>query len=468
MARLTPAIWASTICLVLALLWWRLPHPLLLPVLGLAIPAIWFALRWPFLMVLGFVTFSFFRLHEVFPQLYPLKIPLLFSLAAIGALVWHILLTGRIKPYWSPALSWLTAFFMMVSIGVLFASNRGEAIATWTGSYSKIYLMTLATAWLVRTPGDFALAVRTFVVAGCLVALVALYNKASGIGLVEGTRVTIGRELGSVLGDPNDLALVLLFPAGFSLSLLLNQGNGVGGRLLGGLGFALTAAAIIATQSRGGLLGVCAVSGLFAWQRVKSKTLLISMGMVALVVLFAAAGISDRASGGAAESGVDASAMGRIYAWQAAWGMALGHPLVGVGLSNFYYNYFFYSPHWDGLNHAVHSTWFGVLAETGFVGLALFIGMVTVTLRSCWRCQLAGMPPAVITAMQGVMASMVGFVISGSFLTQGFTWPIYLELALAVAAIKYVQQAVTEVKATTEDHQEATRLPAVPPKGARG
>ncbi len=229
MARLTPAIWASTICLVLALLWWRLPHPLLLPVLGLAIPAIWFALRWPFLMVLGFVTFSFFRLHEVFPQLYPLKIPLLFSLAAIGALVWHILLTGRIKPYWSPALSWLTAFFVMVSIGVLFASNRGEAIATWTGSYSKIYLMTLATAWLVRTPGDFALAVRTFVVAGCLVALVALYNKASGIGLVEGTRVTIGRELGSVLGDPNDLALVLLFPAGFSLSLLLNQGNGVGG-----------------------------------------------------------------------------------------------------------------------------------------------------------------------------------------------------------------------------------------------
>ncbi|WP_236095749.1 O-antigen ligase family protein [Aeromonas veronii] len=240
------------------------------------------------------------------------------------------------------------------------------------------------------------------------------------------------------------------------------------GAFAGGLGFALTAAAIIATQSRGGLLGVCAVSGLFAWQRVKSKILLISMGMVALLVLFAAAGISDRASGGAAESGVDASAMGRIYAWQAAWGMALGHPLVGVGLSNFYYNYFFYSPHWDGLNHAVHSTWFGVLAETGFVGLALFIGMVTVTLRSGWRCQLAGMPPAVITAMQGVIASMVGFVISGSFLTQGFTWPIYLELALAVAAIKYVQQAATEVKATAEDHQEATRLPAVPPKGARG
>lgn len=440
MGRLSHALWGLTATLLVAGLWWQLPHPLLLPVLGLAIPAIWFALRWPFLMVLGFVTFSFFRLHEVFPQLYPLKIPLLFSLAAIGALVWHTLLTGRIRPYWSQPLSWLTAFFIVVSIGVLFASNRGEAIATWTGSYSKIYLMTLATAWLVRRPEDFALAVRAFVVAGCMVALVALYNKSSGIGLVEGTRVTIGRELGSVLGDPNDLALVLLFPAGFSLSLLLNQ-NGLAGRILGAVGFVLVAAAIIATQSRGGLLGICAVGGIFAWQRVQSKTVLILCGTLALLVLFAAAGISDRASGGAAESGVDASAMGRLYAWQAAWGMALAHPLIGVGLSNFYYNYFFYSPHWDGLNHAVHSTWFGVLAETGFVGLTLFVGMVAVTLYRAWHCRLDGMPPAVVTAMQGVMASMVGFVISGSFLTQGFTWPIYLELSLTVAAIKYVRQA---------------------------
>ncbi|MDX7694972.1 O-antigen ligase family protein [Aeromonas dhakensis] len=453
MGRLSHALWGLAATLLVAGLWWRLPHPLLLPVLGLAIPAIWFALRWPFLMVLGFVTFSFFRLHEVFPQLYPLKIPLLFSLAAIGALIWHTLLTGRITPYWSQPLSWLTAFFIVVSIGVLFASNRGEAIATWTGSYSKIYLMTLATAWLVRRPEDFALAVRAFVVAGSMVALVALYNKSSGIGLVEGTRVTIGRELGSVLGDPNDLALVLLFPAGFSLSLLLNQ-NGLAGRILGAVGFVLVAAAIIATQSRGGLLGICAVSGIFAWQRVQSKTVLILCGTLALLVLFAAAGISDRASGGAAESGVDASAMGRLYAWQAAWGMALAHPLIGVGLSNFYYNYFFFSPHWDGLNHAVHSTWFGVLAETGFVGLTLFVGMVAVTLYRAWHCRLDGMPPAVVTAMQGVMASMVGFVISGSFLTQGFTWPIYLELSLAVAAIKYVRQARETEMAMAETERD--------------
>ena len=51
---------------------------------------------------------------------------------------------------------------------------------------------------------------------------------------------------------------------------------------------------------------------------------------------------------------------GGFYAWEAAVGMAIDRPLTGVGLDNFYYNYYFYSPHWDGLNHAVHSTWFGV------------------------------------------------------------------------------------------------------------
>ena len=35
-------------------------------------------------------------------------------------------------------------------------------------------------------------------------AIVTLMNKANGTDLVEGTRVTIGRTIGSVLGDPND------------------------------------------------------------------------------------------------------------------------------------------------------------------------------------------------------------------------------------------------------------------------
>ena len=78
-----------------------------------------------------------------------------------------------------------------------------------TGIYIKIMIMTFAICWLSRSPKDFVLASRLFILSGVLVACVALLNKSNGIGLVEGTRVTIGRDIGSVLGDPNDLSLVL-------------------------------------------------------------------------------------------------------------------------------------------------------------------------------------------------------------------------------------------------------------------
>ena len=69
---------------------------------------------------------------------------------------------------------------------------------------------------------------------------------------------------------------------------------------------------------------------IFGSRVIKSKALLVSIGVVALLGLFAVAGISGRASGGAAEAGIDESSMGRLYAWGAAWRMALARPLTGV------------------------------------------------------------------------------------------------------------------------------------------
>jgi hypothetical protein len=37
---------------------------------------------------------------------------------------------------------------------------------------------------------------------------------------------------------------------------------------------------------------------------------------------------------------------------------------------------------------------------------------------------------------QALIAGMAGFIVSGTFLTQGFTWPIYIMLALTVAVAR--------------------------------
>lgn len=428
---------ALSLCALLAIAWWLLPHPLVIVIAGLSPLAIYGVLRLPFVIILSFVIFSFCRIHEAFPFLNPLKIPQLLALGALFALGWHIVITGKIQPYWDKSFSWITTFFVLVFVGIFFATSRDIAITAFKDSYTKIIIMTYAIAWLTRSPKDFALSLYLLTLSGVAVAAVALFNKMNSIGLVEGTRVTIGRELGSILGDPNDLALVLMFPISFAASLMLNKGLGKTINVIGTISTLMLFSAVIATQSRGGLLGVMTVFGLMAYRRIESKLIFFGGGAIAAMALFVMAGISDRSSGGAAESGVDASAMGRIYAWQAAWGMALHNPLTGVGLKNFFSNYYFYSPHWDGLNHAVHSTWFGVMAESGILGIIVFIGMVAKLIIDATKStNLAAKlnAPAVITAAsEANLAAILGIAVSGTFLTQGYTWPIYVVGSLIIA-----------------------------------
>ena len=414
-----------------------LGHPLIAPAAGLAPIAIVIAFRSAFLLCVAFVIFSFFRIHEAFPVLEPFKIPQLLAMGTLAVLGWHIFITRRIEPFLTRELRVFLVFFALMTVGLMFASNRPIAITYWTGIYWKIAVMTLAIAWLLREPWHYRLLARLLVLAGAAVAVVAIQNKLAGIGLVEGTRVTIGRDIGSVLGDPNDLALVLLFPLAFALALVLHR-CGVVDRLLGVGGTVLIVWAIIATQSRGGLLGVLTVLGVFGLRTIKSKLLLAAIGVVALAGLFAVAGISERQSGGAHEEGIDESAMGRLYAWVAAWRMALADPLTGVGLNNFYANFFFYTPHWDGKNKAVHSTWFQVLAEAGFLGLIVFIVMIVVTVKAIRRVLRAfdadpATPPILRASAAAVLAGLAGFCIAGTFLTQAFTWPLYILIAITAS-----------------------------------
>jgi len=443
--RLWQITLAGTMSLATAITWYFLKHPVIPFIIGAAPLAIYFVLKKPFWICLFFILFSFFRLHEAFPVLMPFRIPQLIAIAALSTLGWHIFISNSIKYFISEEHKWFLVYFLIVTVGLVFAEYREGAIASWTGNYVKVAVMVFAISWLIQEKKDFGLAMRLIVICGIAIAIVALNNHANGIGLVEGTRVTIGRDIDSVLGDPNDLALVLLFPVSFALSMAFTKGVGGISRLLGFIGFILIVSGIIATQSRGGLLGITAIVGVFAFRKIPSKTVVLILGGLLLIFLVSIAGISDRSSGGASEEGIDESAMGRIHAWETAWNMAVSNPLTGVGLRNYTENYYAYTEFWDGKNHAVHSTWFEVLAETGFVGFITFLILFAVVLKSALRSvnrldelRTSGsdVSSEFYASAQGVLLGLFSFMVSGTFLTQAFTWPFYILLALTVA-IKY-------------------------------
>ncbi len=398
---------------------------------------------YPFELCLLFIVFSFFRLHEAFPVLIPFRIPQLLAITTLLSLAWHYFGTRRIQAYWSSELLIFIPFFIMCTVGVIFATDRAQAWTYWSGTYVKIAIMTFATAWLTREQHHFKRVNLAIVFAGLAIAYVTLYNKYNMIGLVEGTRVTISRDIGSTLGDPNDLSLILLFPLSFACALLVSKGIGRWQRILGLIATPMLVTAIIATQSRGGLLGLVAVFAVVGRYKIKSNITIIVLGFVGALALFAFAGISGRSSGGAGEEGIDASADGRLYAWGAAFKMALRYPIFGVGIHNFVLNYFDFSALHDGFNHEVHSTWFGVLAEAGFISFFLFITMVGLSIRTSIFTsrilELRGASIAIQAFSLASVAGLIGTCVSGSFLTQGFAWPFYIHIALVVALAHYAQ-----------------------------
>jgi putative inorganic carbon (hco3(-)) transporter len=84
-----------------------------------------------------------------------------------------------------------------------------------------------------------------------------------------------------------------------------------------------------------------------------------------------------------------------------------------------------------------HSTWFGVLGETGIAGFLVFATLLVMTvrssLRSVVRLDAAGASPRMRAVALGLLAALAGFCVAGSFLSQGFTWPFYTLLGLTVA-----------------------------------
>lgn len=456
-------VFALGMTLAVAGLWWVVQDPLVVAALCLAPIGAMVALRDPFPLCLGFIIFSFFRIHEAYPFLEPLKLPKMLALGTIGVLGVHFFFR-RIKPYWRPELKWLCWFFAHTTVAMFFSAGKPQAIAYWTDTFVKIFIMVFAIAWLTTTPKRFTLAAAGFTLAGIATSVIAISNALQGIGMVEGTRVTIGRENGSVLGDPNDLSLVLLFPLAFAVTLVCTRGVGFLNRLIGVVGFAVIVWAILCTQSRGGLLGIVSIMGLFGLRVIKSKVVLISIGTIGVMGLFAAAGISGRSSGGAGESGmVDESAQGRFNAWECAFWMAVDHPLWGVGIDNFRYNYYTYSTMlgtFEGLAKAVNSTWFAALAEGGFVGFWLFmmvtVGTVKAAFKVLKRMDMAlaagvAVPPAAFAMAAAMPAGMLSFIASGSFLTQAFTWPLYINVALTVAVAHYATTLGIDVDGQTPE-----------------
>ena len=416
----------------LTAVWMLVPMAVLPAAVPLALLGLLLAATRPAAVSIVFLSLTYFKLNEVSPALEPLSYGLsLGSALTTFALLWHLIFAQTIRLDFKGPHALVAVLWVFVSVGVLTAQDHQMAFQAWS-DYSKTLLLALAVLWFVTTETQIRLLVRLFVVGGAIISGCAIANGWSGVDLVEGTRAVAGE---GTLSNPNDLALILLLPLAFGAMLALTKGRSLD-RALGAAGSLVIVYAIILTQSRGGLLGILAVFAVIGGRYVKSKILRACLGLVFAGTLYAAMGIADRESGGDADAKGE-SAQDRVYAWHAGVNMAKAFPLTGVGIGNFAAQFPTYSP--EEVQHPLtaHSIWFLVLGEVGFPGLACFVALIALSIRSgianIGRLAALRAPPDVQASAVATLAALAGYLVSGSFLSYVYQWPLYVLLALTAA-----------------------------------
>ncbi|MCP4633955.1 MAG: hypothetical protein GY855_13605 [candidate division Zixibacteria bacterium] len=245
---------------------------------------------------------------------------------------------------------------------------------------------------------------------------------------------TIGSGL---YGDANDVALTLVTALPFAVFLKGSKLKDAFKNLLYWGIIAVMVTAVITTQSRGGMLGLIAVLFvIFTKGKNKFKGILVLTVIGMLIFAFMPSDIGERYST-ISTYDEDASAMNRIYAWQAGIKMMIAHPFTGVGLGQFETGFSIYKP---AAYHAArwmspHNTWIQIAGETGVFGVIIWSWLFIYCFLELKRLKPEGLPEdkkRISNARDIILASLIGFGVCAFFLTQALNYMFYFLVAASV------------------------------------
>jgi O-antigen ligase len=245
-------------------------------------------------------------------------------------------------------------------------------------------------------------------------------------------------------GDPNFMAAFIV--AAVALGAVLWGAVASRWRVVVPALMGLLLVGLPATESRGGLLAllVVLVVAIVVMRGRRSAVL----GGAAVAVLVAGVWIAANPSALARiQSAEQDRGNGREDLWLVARRMSADHPLTGVGLHNFTARSPEYIRQPGSLTyvdlvvdrpHEVHNTYLQMLAETGVIGLGLFLAFASTALasavRAARRFERAGRHRLAVLA-RGVLVADLGLLTAAFFISAQSTATVWLLLALGPALL---------------------------------
>jgi hypothetical protein len=371
---------------------------------------------------------------------------------------------------WSrqPLTKWIVLFLGVYYLMFFFALNL-PLHKQFTFDFTKLVIIIAIAYKLIHSERALKAALWAYIIGATYVGYVAYSVGRNSAGRIEGIGMV---DTG---GDGYHTAAALV-PAAVMLIYQAWMGNKKV-RVLSFFCGALIVNGLVLINSRGAFLGVVAGGGLFLCYMLFSRFQ--GEGQRAAAIVIIIAGISgglyvadetfwERMQTLQADEEGNRGGSGRMHFWWGTFDMLEDHPMgMGIGgyqmLSGLYLDEGAVTYHVE--NRAVHSSWFQMLSEVGWLGAGIFLGL----LFSAWRL-LENTKKYLIGQgrndayfqMISLQCAMIAFMISATFIdrirAEIFFWNF---LFIAAAANIYYLRHVTEQKHSRMAPQDIKK-----PKGA--
>ncbi len=369
------------------------------------------------------------RPQDVFPALkaiYPGNI-------AAGLSILSFLLWGeKDKRFFSfPETKLFFLFLFIALLSTPFGYHRTHSVNFLIDFFGKVGLYLFIATKLITTERRIDGLIKTIMLSGFLMAV------ATALSQIAGVRTAVGTTY-----DPNDMALLMVV----TIPLALTQGLAAkrfSWKLLSYTCLAFCLVAMIATQSRGGFIGLLAV-GFFVLRTKmpglpKRKMLLLGAVFGFFFIISMGQEFSSRMSTILEDVSSRRAGSGRMLVWQRSLVLAAHHPLLGVGPRCFQSAYGRYlnegkfkgalAPvpgEWAAYKWAVaHSAYLTVLVEFGFFGFIIYISFILRTLRNINTIDLAALNKEAQAQwgliLSGMKISYIGFLVCIVFLSTTYS-----------------------------------------------